>query len=321
MKMAKQQPANAGVLVPHNIIAKIPSTTPAPVTYTTVAPIAVTTPAPFNIPKSPAIFIRPNAEPLHYASPTPSNVRFLDSNSLKPVPSPPSIFYEPPFEETAKNNERFLPPLVIYPSSTPSPNRNEAHLPPIALFSSSTPRPFDDTNVIPLSSTISTYTVKHLDNELLPPKEYNVVPITAATARPQTVTQRYKPYNQKNVFIESSTPKSVIGFSRNNIDAQNYQYYKQGVQSRKEQSERSKYPYYDGVSDTNNGFRYFLPRMYHEEQDSGERGKDGSYGYIDPFGIRRVVYYNAGNNGFVHRKNNRYVGFNAEPYDTPSKPN
>lgn len=74
---------------------------------------------------------------------------------------------------------------------------------------------------------------------------------------------------------------------------------------------------YDGVSFVRNGFRYYLPRHYHEEQsdDAGDT-RAGSFGYVDPFGIRRVVYYNtAPGTGFVHRKNNRYVGLDAEPYD------
>lgn len=74
---------------------------------------------------------------------------------------------------------------------------------------------------------------------------------------------------------------------------------------------------YDGVSFVRNGFKYYLPRHYHEEQtdDTGDT-RAGSFGYVDPFGIRRVVYYNtAPGTGFVHRKNNRYVGLNAEPYD------
>ncbi|XP_014286226.1 ataxin-2 homolog [Halyomorpha halys] len=72
---------------------------------------------------------------------------------------------------------------------------------------------------------------------------------------------------------------------------------------------------YDGVSFTQNGFRYYLPRHYHEEETAGDR-RAGSFGYIDPFGIRRVIYYNTDpSSGFVHRKNNRYVGFNATPYD------
>lgn len=71
---------------------------------------------------------------------------------------------------------------------------------------------------------------------------------------------------------------------------------------------------YDGY--TTNGFGYYLPRQYHEERYANPANRDGSYGYIDPFGIRRVVYYRtSADGGFKIRKNNRYVGFNATPYD------
>uniref|UniRef100_A0A0K8V627 Cuticle protein 6 n=1 Tax=Bactrocera latifrons TaxID=174628 RepID=A0A0K8V627_BACLA len=73
---------------------------------------------------------------------------------------------------------------------------------------------------------------------------------------------------------------------------------------------------YDGVGVTANGFRYFLPHQYHEEEQFANEKRAGSFGYVDPFGIRRVVYYNASpGSGFVHRNNNRYVGLGAAPYD------
>lgn len=76
------------------------------------------------------------------------------------------------------------------------------------------------------------------------------------------------------------------------------------------------YSTYDGISVTNDGFRYYIPRAYHEEQTLPGDKRTGSFGYIDPFGIRRVIYYNtAPGTGFQHRKNNRYVGFQATPYD------
>jgi len=76
---------------------------------------------------------------------------------------------------------------------------------------------------------------------------------------------------------------------------------------------------YDGVGVTRNGFRYVLPKQYHEEETNPADGKRaGSFGYVDPFGIRRVVYYNAApGRGFVHRNNNQYVGANGAPYDAP----
>ncbi|CAH0769291.1 unnamed protein product [Bemisia tabaci] len=73
---------------------------------------------------------------------------------------------------------------------------------------------------------------------------------------------------------------------------------------------------YDGVAMTHNGFRYYLPRHYHEEESPNSYQRAGSFGYIDPFGIRRVIYYNTSpGSGFKVRKNNRYVGFNSTPYD------
>nr|CAD7429960.1 unnamed protein product [Timema monikensis] len=82
------------------------------------------------------------------------------------------------------------------------------------------------------------------------------------------------------------------------------------------QQQAQQFPLYDGIATTHNGFRYYLPRQYHEEENSGSDTRSGSFGYIDPFGIRRVTYYNtAPGTGFVHKKNNRYVGFNATPYD------
>jgi len=77
------------------------------------------------------------------------------------------------------------------------------------------------------------------------------------------------------------------------------------------------FPPYDGTHTTANGFQYYLRRQYHEEEREPEGNNVGSFGYIDPFGIRRVIYYKTDpfTGGFLHKKNNRYVGFNATPYD------
>ncbi|XP_020289364.1 uncharacterized protein LOC109857466 isoform X2 [Pseudomyrmex gracilis] len=77
------------------------------------------------------------------------------------------------------------------------------------------------------------------------------------------------------------------------------------------------YPPYDGTHSTANGFQYYLRRHYHEEEREPDGNNVGSFGYIDPFGIRRVIYYKTDpqTGGFLHKKNNRYVGFNATPYD------
>ncbi|KAI5631965.1 hypothetical protein NE865_15308 [Phthorimaea operculella] len=76
------------------------------------------------------------------------------------------------------------------------------------------------------------------------------------------------------------------------------------------------FPTYDGVAFRKNGFRYYLPKQYHEEVSGGDNDRTGSFGYVDPFGIRRVIYYNTSpGGGFQVRKNNRYVGHDATPYD------
>ncbi|XP_034943846.1 uncharacterized protein [Chelonus insularis] len=82
------------------------------------------------------------------------------------------------------------------------------------------------------------------------------------------------------------------------------------------------FPPYDGTHTTSDGFQYYLKTHYHEEEQQPDKSI-GSFGYIDPFGIRRVVYYKAdGQDGFFHKKNNRYVGFDATPYDpVPPKTN
>lgn len=76
------------------------------------------------------------------------------------------------------------------------------------------------------------------------------------------------------------------------------------------------FPGYDGVAFRRNGFRYYLPKQYHEEVTGQDNERTGSFGYVDPFGIRRVIYYNTSpGEGFNIRKNNRYVGHDATPYD------
>lgn len=103
---------------------------------------------------------------------------------------------------------------------------------------------------------------------------------------------------------------------------QNYAYYDPQIDRRQDyephyqQSTRNS-NYLDVISVGTDGFRYYLPRQYHaEDSDAFGTRRTGSFGYIDPFGIRRVIYYNtAPGTGFQHRKNNRYVGFGAPPYD------
>ncbi|XP_076298743.1 uncharacterized protein LOC143217905 isoform X3 [Lasioglossum baleicum] len=83
----------------------------------------------------------------------------------------------------------------------------------------------------------------------------------------------------------------------------------------------ARYPLYDGTHTTANGFQYYLKRQYHEEEQEPTGSNVGSFGYVDPFGIRRVIYYKTDphTGGFVHQKNNKFVGLSGTPYD-PSPP-
>ncbi|KAK2588151.1 hypothetical protein KPH14_004201 [Odynerus spinipes] len=87
--------------------------------------------------------------------------------------------------------------------------------------------------------------------------------------------------------------------------------------SRRSQNNAENNVYPNEIHTSANGFEYYLNRQYHEEEHEQNGETIGSFGYIDPFGIRRVIYYKTDpqNGGFVHKQNNRYVGFNATPYD------
>ncbi|KAG8227905.1 hypothetical protein J437_LFUL011833 [Ladona fulva] len=171
---------------------------------------------------------------------------------------------------------------------------------------------------------------KEADAPGLPTVEVTAAPIPTTTAAPPT-TQRpiyrapptvYPTYNTNVAPTTYRPPIQALYDSSPQYDHRPDGFntrppYERPYQDNVDQN--SVYQPYDGVSTYQNGFRYYLPRQYHEEETSPAAGGDvrtGSFGYIDPFGIRRVVYYNtAPGTGFLHRKNNRYVGFNATPYD------
>lgn len=318
MKATKKVPASSGTLVSSSQSPPVPSYVPPSVATTTQRPVTSTidysSPS-YYYPKAPTVFIRHHSQPDENFLP-PSND--LDEPALI-VPSndihAPSVVYLPPRDDSSRHDESDLPPISLIPSSTPAPKdesdlppiayypsstvkpdiRDESDLPAIAYYPSSTANPLESNSVIPLSSTPASVSVKQLTNGLLHSNDYGVSPIPAKTRFAYRPTYQYA--------SSSSTVRPISDYNRNTIDASSYQ-------------NRGKFQqYYDGVGVTANGFRYYLPRQYQEEVSNRDGSRDGSYGYVDPFGIRRVVYYNAGRNGFIHRKNNRYVGFNSTPYD------
>ncbi|XP_058466927.1 uncharacterized protein LOC131439655 [Malaya genurostris] len=329
MKSVKNRPANSGVLVPHGP-AYSPPVSPRPVA------IAPQPPAPVARPVTPtgikAVFIRPHSQPVNtnYLPADIANDQYLPPSRHYPASTPRPNSFIPsstPYSPLAGNDISSTPIAVYAPGSTPSPlaDSSQAHLPPLVIYNSGTRQPNEFENLTPRPEDSYSY---QLSNDLLPPKQaiYRVIPYsTPFPHRRRLQQERRRPYvtpitiTSAAPFIERATPAPkplVLPISDNNLEPFTRDFLEPPPNYQGYQPLRRDDHTYDGVSVTNDGFRYYLPRHYHEESNSGGSTREGSFGYIDPFGIRRVVYYNtAPGKGFVHRKNNRFVGFNATPYD------
>lgn len=263
---------------PDTLIPSIPKTT-----------YQSTTPYP-SIRYTPVVRILPNSLPS--GQDTPSTVA---STTPPPVyissTTPRNISYTP----TESNQQ--IPSTYNIPSSTPSPKQ---FLPsaPASVTILSTPTETPPTIYIqePTISTVS------------PPINSNSIDFSSYSGDPQyehykdDLTPFYNPYIFRNgpTYPLDKNGQTFTGYPSNYIGND---YEAHGSNNNE-------------ISVTNDGFRYYIPRAYHEETNLRNNEKAGSFGYIDPFGIRRVVYYHASpEGGFKHRKNNRYVGFRAPPYD------
>lgn len=224
------------------------------------------------------------------------NRRPIAVYSTPSTEAPPTTYYQVTATPTGYSTPKpHVPYVQISHNSLPSSTTNPLHRrypsstidPPIYVVPSSTPNP--STAYAP-SSTPS--------------------PISAIDSNDLNYHQRPEGnYNTKysNPYIYQNGPTYPIDRNGNTYNGYNNQI---------GNGYDNQFPYYDGVAVTNDGFRYYLPKQYHEEQTSAGDERTGSFGYVDPFGIRRVIYYNAApGTGFQHRKNNRYVGFDATPYD------
>ncbi|CAH0558139.1 unnamed protein product [Brassicogethes aeneus] len=236
---------------------------------------------------------------------------------LPPSSSESPLFYRPaePMVHTSYGVSTTTSRPILY--STPSPINVEINPNSLQSISSTTPNYVEITQNSLIATTEAASSIS--PEYLVPIANNSVSDYYASTPRPFTAPpadvqfappnynsiDEYNPYvhHRDNSFRFQNGPTYPIdrnGLSYNGRIGNGYD---------------PQYQKYDGVSVTNDGFRYYIPRAYHEETTSGER-RDGSFGYIDPFGIRRVIYYNtAPGTGFQHRKNNRYVGFQATPYD------
>lgn len=329
MEIARGRPASSGTLADPNGIAQ-PARTYVPVIVTSTTS---TTPAPPlirhegggplylspypTLRKVPAVIIRHHSEPheshayippvVPSTTPAPFYVTVPESTYL-PSSTPTSVFRHPIVVSTPSDND-----LYNHPTSTPSPID---HRTPIAVLNSR-PTPISATTAAPYypTPTLSGSTIEQINNELEPPHVFphdrqpppqtftpaaDYSPISSTTARPPIgapLFDRSAYRNRPTPFAQY--PPKINGDIISNGLGDGYS---------------PQYPIYDGISANKDGFAYYLPKLYHEENNLNSRNRDGSFGYVDPFGIRRVIYYNAGN-GFNIRQNNRYVGHNGTPYD------
>lgn len=239
--------------------------------------------------KTPSVFVRPHSQAIGVyhsnVSPTKAPIRGdVDSSTIKV----PSNSIDLPFTSEDDINK----PLAVYPpSSTPAPF-NEDYGGPIAIYQ-------------PGSSGFNQNRNQHRDRSTtLAPVHINGYS-SSTTPKPfvdsNDLSNSIEPMFNRNSYRFNNRPTTQHPYDYNNHIGNGYD---------------KQLPLYDGIASTSKGFRYVLPRLYHEEDNTNPNEREGSFGYIDPFGIRRVIYYNASpRDGFRFRKNNRYVGFNATPYD------
>lgn len=271
--------------------------------------------------KSPSILVHYNAEPIdgHHLN---------DKTYIPPVTT-----YRPAYFSSTTT---VLPPTspAAYISSTTTPQPPLAGPNPLSAPSKYFLPPFDAANDSPIiriqpyapqSTPIAAYTIEQINelqqpvssaislNDVGPGVPFAPIVVTtpstfdSSTVSPISSTAAAAvPLYNRHAHYRGNAKRPIPYYQANNqLDFSN------GIDDiKKIDRYNARVP---------NGFGYFLPRQYHEEtyREANANNRDGSFGYIDPFGIRRVVYYHASpDGGFKVRKNNRYVGFNAKPYDS-----
>lgn len=275
----------------------------------------------FGYPKNkpPSILVHYNAEPIdgHNKYIPPSTTIAPPVTTYRPIYSSTTTIL-PPTSTAAyiSSTSTPHPPLSVQPISVPS----KYFLPPLSSF--------DDSPIIRIKpytpAPIAAYTIEQINNELQPPISsaislndvgpsvpYGPIAVTipttygSTTASPISSTIAAVPLFNRHSYYRGASKRPIAYYSPNQLDFGN------GIDDKK------RFDRYNAR--IANGFSYYLPRHYHEEtyREANADNRDGSFGYIDPFGIRRVVYYHASpESGFKVRKNNRYVGFHAKPYDS-----
>ncbi|KAF5297797.1 hypothetical protein FQA39_LY11946 [Lamprigera yunnana] len=295
LSIAKQAPAEAGTLVgsARRPVEAITTKTPYSVSpQVNILPAGYSV-SNFQVPAlkfseytvpqtTPSFLYKTPAGYSSYAPNVELSLNSIPSSTESPVSSTLSSV-QPSNTPPTPPTDLTTPQTVYIPSTTPSPISGQYHSE--VQYLSTTPK------YEPIASSAGT------------PLHSNSLDSSFYSSDPQ-----YEHYNDKfvNPYIYQNGPTYPL-------DKNGHTY--NGYANNLGNGYNRQFALYDGVSVTNDGFRYYIPKQYHEEQQISDNHKTGSFGYIDPFGIRRVIYYNAGPDGFKHRKNNRYVGLDATPYD------
>uniref|UniRef100_A0A2H1VDV7 SFRICE_011713 n=1 Tax=Spodoptera frugiperda TaxID=7108 RepID=A0A2H1VDV7_SPOFR len=262
----------------------------------------------YRIYKSKTVYVgenRPISESLQIAKTAPTDSGF----GVTPAPAPVPRYRGPP---RFKSTTQAPPPSSSYgPPSFPA---EVSVTPPPRTYSHPTPTPQVYVSPNSIDSSTTTYDFRP-----------TVTPITASEAATTSSPYDYDSSNT-NTLEDEYQPSDSQRYDVFNPNSYRHAdaWLKRQQQLQRHQQSGAKigdgytpqFSTYDGSAFQRNGFRYYLPKQYHEEENSQANERTGSFGYVDPFGIRRVIYYNtAPGEGFQIRKNNRYVGHDATPYD------
>ena len=140
---------------------------------------------------------------------------------------------------------------------------------------------------------------------------------TATTAAAiESVTER-KTIKRKRVVIKKRKPLINLNYnhgnhSNTNNDNNNFDYSAHPIYDHKKERLGSKNKWKirrNLAKSPNNTVHYSDKKQFHFQSRNQNNEMVGQYGYIDPFGIRRIVYYYASpQKGYIHQKRNKYIG-------------
>lgn len=294
LKSSKNAPAQSGILVKPAVALKPAVAVKEVAIAVTPAPIAYLPPS-----TPPSAYLPPTSTPNIYLPPSNSPNVYVSPNSIESSTERPRFDFRPTVAPIAASSVTESPSSTPYYSTTDIPTSTYApSTTPAPIYVSSTQDP-----IVAITPNV----LRDFHRKYSTPKP--------------DLRQYYSDYSTNSLNLD---PYSADSTPIDRVDQYRINRYQTPVPARYNAYTGNylgngydpQYPQYDGIAVTNNGFRYYLPRQYHEEENSGGENRAGSFGYVDPFGIRRVIYYNTSpGSGFVHRKNNRYVGLNGTPYD------